>query len=81
MTEVDGPSQEPAIRDERYIGWQRRVRRQPTITFRLPNHRVLERIDQHAAEAGIDRSGYIRRALLRAMDSDETLEDVYDLDR
>jgi hypothetical protein len=51
--------------------WPRRPRHQPTITFRLPNDLLLKRLDEHAANAGVDRSGYIRRALLRAMDSDE----------
>lgn len=55
--------------------WPRRTRYQPTITFRLPNHETLERIDDYAAKAGVDRSGYIRRALLRSMESDEAIED------
>jgi hypothetical protein len=55
--------------------WQRRVRNQPTVTFRLPNRMILECLNQHATEAGLDRSEYIRRALLRAMDSDEMVED------
>jgi hypothetical protein len=55
--------------------WPRRIRSQPTVTFRLPNLQVLERLDRNVANAGLNRSGYIRLALLRAMESDEALED------
>jgi hypothetical protein len=51
--------------------WPRRVRNQPTITFRVPNHKILERLNRHAEEAGLDRSEYIRRALLRELLADE----------
>jgi hypothetical protein len=48
-----------------------RTRSQPTVTFRLPDRRSLARLNREAANAGIDVSAYIRRALLHEMLSDE----------
>jgi hypothetical protein len=56
--------------------WPRQVRSSPTVTFRLRSHEFLDRLDEHAAEAGIHRSAYIRRILLRAMNSDNAATDA-----
>jgi hypothetical protein len=56
--------------------WPRQPRSSPTVTFRLPNHELLDRLNEQAAGAGIDRSAYIRRALLRAMDTDNALKNA-----